>query len=91
VKILGVGRIFLPMAPLKTYVVSHGALIFILRVFALRAVIEERIKPVNRGITVSSRKRLSDWSCFLCGLNEELYGTLFDWTTSITRRVDCLA
>ena len=44
------------MAPLKTYVVRHGALIFVLRVFALRAVLEERIKPVNRGITVSSHK-----------------------------------
>jgi hypothetical protein len=31
---------------------SNGKLIFVLRVFALRAVLEERIKLVNRGITV---------------------------------------
>ena len=47
---------FLHMAPLKTYVVSHEALIFVLQVFALRAVFEERITPLNRGITVSNRK-----------------------------------
>jgi len=44
------------MAPLKTYVVSHEALSFVLRVFALRAVFEERIKPVNRGITLRNHK-----------------------------------
>jgi len=48
------------MAPFKTYVVSHEALIFILRVFALRALFEERIKPVYRGITVNNHKGLSD-------------------------------
>jgi hypothetical protein len=31
---------------------SNGKLIFVLRVFALRAVLEERIKLINRGITV---------------------------------------
>jgi hypothetical protein len=31
---------------------SYGILIFVLRVFILRAVLEERIKLVNRGITV---------------------------------------
>jgi hypothetical protein len=31
---------------------SDGKLIFVLRVFALQAVLEERIKLVNRGITV---------------------------------------
>jgi hypothetical protein len=32
---------------------SNGKLIFVLRVFALRAVLEDRIKLVNRGIPVS--------------------------------------
>ena len=39
------------MAPLKIYGVSHGALILFLRVFALRAVFEERFNPVNQGVT----------------------------------------
>ena len=51
---------FFSMAPLKTYVVSHGALIFVLRVFALRAMFEERIKSVNRGIAGSNHNGLSD-------------------------------
>jgi hypothetical protein len=35
---------------------SNGKLIFVLRVFDLRAVLEERIKLVNRGITVHEKE-----------------------------------
>jgi hypothetical protein len=33
---------------------SNGKLVFVLRVFALRAVLEDRIKLVNRGVPVFS-------------------------------------
>jgi hypothetical protein len=37
---------------------SNGKLIFVLRVFALQAILEERIKIVNRGITVEISGRI---------------------------------
>jgi hypothetical protein len=55
---------------------SNGKLIFVLLVFALRAVLEERIKLVNRGITVLDLYHLY----FICGL--------FNDATSIS---DCIA
>jgi hypothetical protein len=44
---------------------SNGKLIFVLRVFALRAVLEERIKLVNRGITVFNLCASAESSSYL--------------------------
>jgi hypothetical protein len=44
--------------PIVVPVGSNGKLISVSRVFALRAVLEERIKLVNRGITVRRGKHL---------------------------------
>jgi hypothetical protein len=41
---------------------SNGKLIFVLRVFAVRAVLEERIKLVNRGITVLFKYKYYSWN-----------------------------
>jgi hypothetical protein len=61
---------------------SNGKLIFILQVFTLKAVLEEQIKLINRGITVICLliKCFAPWIHFLLAISV-LSVTLFSLTS----------